>query len=300
MRNRSITAAVAAASLTLPGVVEAECLSANCYAGLEALIASVVVYGLLVLVLVVMLARRKWRRAGGILLAVVLALAVGVPLVSQGWQAWKLYAMERREVLGTLPDIDARVPLMISQQSHCDYGACMSVLAGAGARGVTVLPPAALEGLDLSQPIDLAEVPLEHWAITSGHTTTQRVLSAEDRQAEVARIDYIILTAGPFYLSRPGPVEAALVLNPGFSGLGNDEILRLGMAPLPSKGWLSVADLQFDLADLWLADETLAVPLAPLNTLPADNTNPGADAAAQVLCPLYSGVPDQDCLYALQ
>ena len=291
---------MAAVAVALPSPAMAECLSPYCYAGLEALIASVLIYGLLALVLLVMLARRKWRRAGGVLLAVALVLAVGVPLVSQGWRAWKLYAMEWREVLGTLPDIDTRVPLLIAQQTQCDYGACMSVLAGAGARGVTVLPPAVLEGLDLSQPIDLAQVPLEHWAITSGSSTTKRVLSAEDRQAVVARIDYVIITASPFYLSRPGPVEAALVLNPGFSGLGSGEILRLGMAPLPSTGRLSVADLQFDLADLWLADQALGLPLAPLNWRSSGNTNPGAEAAAQALCPLSGGAPDWGCLNALQ
>ena len=291
---------IAATVVALPAPAMAECLGQGCYAGLEALIATVLTYGLLGIVLLVLLARRKWRRAGWVFLALALVLAVGVPLVSQGWQAWKLWAMERREVLGALPDMDTRVPLLIARQTHCDYGACMSVLSGAGAKGITVVPPTALEGLDLAQPIDLAKIPLEHWAITSGNSTTERALSAEDRDAVVARIDYVIITASPFYLSRPGPVEAALALNPGFSGLGSGEILRLGMAPLPSTGWLSVADLQFDLADLWLADQALGLPLAPLNWQSAGNTNPGAEAAAQALCRLSDGAPDWGCLNALQ
>ncbi|MDP3194688.1 hypothetical protein [Tabrizicola sp.] len=75
--------------MVLAGPARAECLG-SCYDGLVTAFLSLVVYVLIGVVLLVMLARRKWRRAGLRGLALVVALAVGVPLVSQVWQRVQL------------------------------------------------------------------------------------------------------------------------------------------------------------------------------------------------------------------
>ena len=68
----------------------AECLG-SCLDGMVAALASIAAYAVIGIVLLVMLIRAKWRREGLWGLGVVAVLALGVPLVSLGWQAWKLF-----------------------------------------------------------------------------------------------------------------------------------------------------------------------------------------------------------------
>lgn len=283
----------------------AECTSGGCLDGLVLLFASILAYGLIAIVLLVMLVRAKWRRAGLRMLAVVLALAVGVPLASQGWQSWKLGAMERREVAGQPPALTGRGVLLIPQGEACHNDACMSVLIGRGAAGAYVLPVDALAGLDLTRPLQLADLPLQHWRAPGSHgiEALRRTLSAQERQQVAGSIDYAILTAEPFYLSASGPVENALRNQPDLNGMRGGEILRFAMGPL-TPGTLSLTEMRFDLLDLWLVDPALALPLAPGNWQPANNTSTGTEAAGRVLCQVrhHTGEVDMDwgCLGGLE
>ena len=301
MRGRVLT--VGLAGLAAP--VQAECTSGGCYDGLVIMFASMLGYALIAIVLLVMLARRKWRRAGLRALAVVLVLAVGVPLASQGWQSWKLAAMEGREVAGQPPALTGRGVLLIAQGAACYSDACMSVLIGRGAAGVYVLPETALAGLDLTQPVPLADLPLQHWRApgTVGGEALRRTISTEERQRLAGSIDYVVLTGEPFYLSTPGPLEAALRTHPDLRGMRAGEILRFAMAPM-TPGILSLTELRFDVLDLWLVDSALAVPLAPGNRQSARNTFVGVEAAAKVLCwvrgPTGAGEIDWGCRSGLE
>ncbi len=296
--RRKVLAAVLA---SLAGPAQAECTSGGCYDGIAIFLGAVLVYGLLGIALLVMLARAKWRRAGWRALGVALAIAVGVPLVSQAWLSWKLAAMERREVAGQPPGLIGSAVLLIPQGEACYNDLCMSVLYGRGAEGAYVLPPAALDGLDMTRPIPLADLPLQLWRApgTAGGEVLRRSLSAVERQEVAAKLSYFIVTAEPYYWSVAGPVEAALRTHPDLGGMRPVELVRLAMAPLDG-GTLSLADLRFDLLDLWLADSALAIPLVPTNRQGPDNTTAGQEAAAKVLCEYFDGTPDPGCLTALE
>jgi hypothetical protein len=269
------------------------------------MLASMLAYALIAIVLLVMLARAKWRRAGLGALGVVLVLAVGVPLASQGWQSWKRSAMEGREVAGQPPALTGRGVLLIPQGEACYSDACMSVLIGRGDAGAYVLPEAALAGVDLTQPVPLADLPLQHWRApgTVGGEALRRTLSAKERQGIAASIDYVVLTGEPFYLSTSGPMEAALRTHPDLRGMRAGELLRFAMGPM-TPGVLTLAELRFDVLDLWLVDPALAIPLAPGNLQSARNISVGVEAAAKVLCwvrgPTGAGEIDWGCRSGLE
>ena len=91
----------------------AECLG-SCLDDMAAALASIAAYGVIGIVLLVMLIRAKWRRAGLWGLGIVTVLAVGVPLISQAWVGWKLSRMEAREIAGEPPALATRTPLLIT------------------------------------------------------------------------------------------------------------------------------------------------------------------------------------------
>jgi len=288
------TTGVVAAGLTLfaAAPTRAECLGPTCYEGLAALILGVVGYGFLALLILILLARVKWRKAGGVLLAAVVALAVGVPLLTQGWQAWKLLRMQSREVVGSPPAITERVPLMIVFDSDCYNDLCAAVVRGRGRPGVYVVRDEALRGLDLTQPLLLADLALEQWAEVPGQDRPPRtrLLSPDQRKVAAERIDYVIIVAQGVSRSDPGAIEAAI------PGIGEGDLLRFAMAPLdPAGGVVSLPGLRFDLLDISLAGRVLALPLIPYNWHYATNSTVGEDVAAQALCPTADGKGEEIC-----
>lgn len=277
---------------------QAECLG-SCASDLAAAFLSLIAYGIIGIVLLVMLIRAKWRRAGLWALGSLAVLAVGVPLISQAWLGWKLRGVEAREIVSEPPKLSTRTPLLITPDEYCSENACEAVLRGREAAGVYVILTPWLGGIDLSQPVSLADLPLEFWAQTSvGGSIRRKVLTAEERQEAAGRIDYLVVTAWPYYPADPGPIEAALRVNPALSSMGPGEVVRLLLAPLdPGKGVLALASVQPDLLDLSLLDKALALPLAPRNVQSAENASTGADVAARSICPADD--PSGNCLSLL-
>ncbi len=277
----------------------AECLGA-CAKDLEAALLSLVVYLVIGVTLLVMLLRAKWRRAGLWSLGVVTVLAVGVPMVSQVWTGWKLQAVEGREIVATPPPLAGRTPLLLTPDEYCSDSACEAVVRGRGPSGVYVLLTSALEGMDLTRPVTIADLPIGIWALaTVGGEIQRRVLTAAERQAAATRIDYLVVTAWPYHPAEPGPIEAGLRANPAVTGMGSREVVRFLMAPLdPAQGAIAFAGLTPDLLDLCLLDRALAIPLAPRNLQGAGNLSVDMAAAAAAICPADD--PSGNCLSLLE
>lgn len=271
------------------GPAQAECLG-SCADDLLAALISLVVYGVIGIVLLVMLIRAKWRRAGLWALAVGLVLAIGLPLISQGWLSWRLRSMEAHEIVGTPPPLADVTPLMIAPDSYCEDSPCGAVLEGRGSTGLYVLPVEGLSGFDLTRPIPLADLPLQHWSWSTTGVGERRVLTEDERREAAGRIDYLIVTSWPYTQGEPGAIEAALRPNPVLEGLSPDAAVRLLMARLPSiADGLSFATMGFDLLDLTLTSRAMALPLAPRNTQRADNRPTGIEQAVAAICPAGEG-----------
>lgn len=288
------------ASLLLTAApARAECLGA-CAKDLEAALLSLVVYLVIGVTLLVMLFRAKWRRAGLWSLGVVTVLAVGVPLVSQAWTASTLRAVEGREIVAMPPALAGRTPLLLTPDAYCSDSACEAVVRGRGAAGVHVVLTSVLEEVDLTQPVAIADLAIEMWAQAKvGGEIQRRVLTASERQAAATRIDYLVVTAWPYYPAEPGPIEAGLRANPAVAGMGAREVVRFLMAPLdPAEGAIVFAGLTPDLLDLSLLDGALAIPLAPRNLQGAGNLSVDMAAAAAAICPADD--PSGNCLSLLE
>jgi hypothetical protein len=278
---------------------QAECLG-SCAKDLEAALLSFVVYLVIGITLLVMLIRAKWRRNGLWGLGLVLVLSLGVPLISQAWTALKLRSVEGREVVATPPRLTERTPLLITPDDYCSGSACEAVVRGRGAAGVYVVLASALDGMDLTQPVAIADLPVEFWAEpTVGGEIRRRRLSASERQAVAAKIDYLVVTTWAYYPAEPGLIEAALRSNPAVPSMGGGEAVRFLMAPLdPARGEIDVASLAPDLLDLSLLDRAMAIPLAPRNTQGAGNRSVGMEVAAASICPAED--PSGNCLSLLE
>jgi hypothetical protein len=272
-----------------PSPLLAECTSGGCYDGIANFLLSVAAYGLIGIVLLVMLAVGKWRRAGLRGLALVAALAIGVPLLSLGWQRVQLWWMERGEVLGVLPRMSERTPLLIAEDWTCESGLCAAVLQGQGPAGVTALPVEALEGRDMASGLTLADLPLERWSRGAEGILQRRTLGEAERAAAARDIDYLILSQVTWYGSVSGPLERGL-------DLGKGVLLRLAMAPVDmGSGRVSLRELDYDYRDLVLIRAALGIPLAPGNWTTIWNDALAPDAVAQSLCGGDGAKPDWTC-----
>jgi hypothetical protein len=267
----------------------AECTSGGCYDGIAAFLLSIALYGLIGIVLLVMIAVRRSRRAGLRGLALVAGLAVGVPLLSLGWQRVQLWWMESGEVLGDLPRMADRSPLLIAEDWTCDTALCSAVLLGQGAKGVVALPLDALQGREEVSDLVLAELPLEHWIKGEGGILRRRELSETERALVAQGIDYLILSTPTWHGSGPGPLEQGL-------GLGKGVVLRLAMAPVvKGSGRIDLEGVKPDYLDLVLVRAALGIPLAPGNWTTVWNDALAPEAVARALCGQGAAEPDWAC-----
>lgn len=284
----------------LAGPVGAECLG-SCMDGLIGAFVAMLIYGSLGIAVLVMLIREKWRRGGVKLLIMTVVVAVGVPLVSQTWQGWKLHRMEGREIAEPLPALDGKVLLLVTDSINaCHYDPCGLVLADRGEAGAYALPRQALDGVDLGHPVSLADLPLELWQppVTGTGVARSRPLSAEERKVAAERIDYLIVLAKPWYSEAPEPAEAALSQRPELADMAGSERVNLAFGPV-SGGKLDLLGMPLDLLDLWLESEALALVLAPENMQDPGNEIVNRDGLASVLCTEAALSQQWDCSYAL-
>ncbi len=288
------------AALLVAGPARAECLG-SCADALAGALIAIVVYGILGLVILVMLIRAKWRRAGLWVLGVSVLVAIGVPLLSQAWVAWKLRSTEAREIAGSLPDLGTKTTLMIAESVEaCYYDPCALFVQARGEQGTIALPADALRQVDPGTPIDLAALPLELWqpALDGPNTPRARPLTAEEREAAAAEIDYLVVFRKSWFTEDHGPIEQALMQRPGLEGLRATERANIVMGPVEG-GKLDLARMKLDLLDLRLSDRALALILAPYNTQEAGNGVAGRPELEAQLCGEPAQATGWDCAYAL-
>lgn len=265
--------------------------------GLVGAFIAMLVYGVIGIAVLVMLIREKWRRGGVRLLIATLVIAFGVPLVSQGWQAWRLHGTVSREVAGNPPALDDKAPLLIDDGYYiCGYGPCAPVLWSMGESGAYGLPFAALDGRDLSKPVALSDLPLELWQYPTDGTGVIRTrpLSPSERQEAARRIDYLVLVRQTLYADDVQPVETALRQTAGLNGPGMDERVHLLMAPVAG-GRLDLTAVEPDVLDLVLIGRALALPLAPYNTQAAANEIASREALIALFCRSDAAMSDWNC-----
>jgi hypothetical protein len=265
----------------------AECLGGGCYDGVL-LVLGLGALAVLAVVVLVLWLLPVWLRHGVLAGGAAMTLAALVAVaISTALQDRQVRAMQTREVVGQPPPLSTRVPLLVTDPDLCGENACDAVMVAVGAKGVIALPESALATLDLTAPLALADLPLEHWVLDpeAGYLPQRRPLTPAER-AEVARqVDYLVVVMPVRSTSRSGPVEAALRQRDDLQEMGQDELLRLALAPLPrGQATLSLADLHFDLLDLYSVRKRLGLPwplgrsVAPVNDLA------GLEAAAAALC----------------
>ena len=291
---RTLIFALSLVALAAPA--QAECMG-SCMDGLVGAFVAMLVYGGIGIAVLVMLIREKWRRGGLRLLIATVVIAFGVPLISQGWQAWRLHGTESREVAGQPPALQGKVPLLIDDGYYvCGYGPCAPILWSLGEGGAYGLPFAALEGLDLSKPVALTDLPLELWQYPTDGTGVirARLLSPSERQEAARRIDYLVLAQGTVYADDIQPVETALRQTPALADLGRDELVHLVMAPMAG-GSLDLTGAKPGVLDLTLDSRALAFPLAPYNTQAAANEIASYKALMSLYCPADGAMEVWNC-----
>lgn len=290
-------AGAASALALMPGVAGAECLGQNCYGGIVAVLLMIALYLGIGVVLLVLMATGKWR-AWRWILGLVLAVALGIPALSQLVLAWKVRAMENREIAGQPPPLAARKPLLIVLEGYCSYGPCREIMRQQG--DILVLTDGddkLLSGLDLTRPQALSALPIMYWSSgDEGYDIgPRRAATAE----EIAALDYVVLVRQPWYGTVSTPLDDALRANPALGGARRNETVKLGLAPLSQAGQLDLAALRFDSLDLWLTDGAYVFPFLPGVTFGPDDAFSGLEAVAASVCSGADG-PDGTCLDALR
>lgn len=287
---------VAAAACLTPQTARAECLGNGCYDGLVLILvlAAVAVLGAIVLALVLL--PKRWRRIVLWGLGILVAASLIVPAVSELLQRRHLRAMEAREVVGQPPVLATRTPLIIADEGSCEMTTCAAVLLGMGDAGAFALPMSLADNLELSDPLVLSDLPLQHWTrdADQGGRPVVRTLDADGRTAAAEAIDYLVVTRA-YYLSHTGPFDDALRSHASWQSLDEDVTLRFAMAPLSKvSGSFVFKDLTFDLVDLWSLRLRYGAPLYLGGVRDPVNTVAGRDTIAAALCP--QTVDDWDCV----
>ena len=297
MTHRAIAGAIGAFLLTLPMAAGAECTGPSCSSMYDDAIATFALYAVTLLVFLGILIARKWRVALYSFFGFLLLILV-VPMVSLGLQSWKLYAMERLEVVGTPPPVTTVTALFVTPGEGRNYDFSKNLVMNSGERGVIALPLSVFEAADLSAPLDLVSLPLEFWQPSlewEGGDFRIHLLTAQERADVAQSINYLILSPEPFYLTQQGPIEHALKQNPTLTGMGQGAVVKLALIPLQKGQPLDLSKATFDLLDLHMTDQAFGLPLGVGYFQSADNTSAGADIAARALCKLYDGQPEYDC-----
>ncbi|HLQ20554.1 MAG TPA: hypothetical protein VK146_16400, partial [Tabrizicola sp.] len=175
--SRRIGVAMGLSLAGMPGPLMAECTGGGCYGGLADLLNTLLIYGFGTILILILLARRSWRRLGWKVLGVAAAVAIVPPMISQIWGHVRLWRIEAHEILGQPPQLMGREPLFLVSEWDCQNDPCAAFLEQRPERGVFVLRTEALERLDPSQPLALKDLPLELWTGSPGVGIRQRGLT---------------------------------------------------------------------------------------------------------------------------
>jgi hypothetical protein len=290
--------------------VRAECLS-NC--GYGTLLAIVAAIGLAVLALIVFGMIKlgvgwliKWIVAAGLLAVIV------PPIIVNAIHSWKRDAFEKQDFAGPLPRLADRTPLVIMGGDLFNCPAPLERYVKAWAKeGVLAVTLSSVGGIDFTQPIRLADLPLEMResaieTVVDGYFvdgqeinfTDERLvervtpLTPGERRVAAANVDYLVIAECN---NRNGFFDAFRDI-PALETDAERFAVELAMAPIEKgSGIVAVRDLKFDLLDLRYVGVTRGFLFADTrvgggNTVPYDLTK-----LTDAFCARSDGTMMSDC-----
>ncbi len=116
--------------------------------------------------------------------AVGVGIALVVPTLDSVLLGWQERRVANAEIRKPAPDLRAKQLLFISPTGACNWGLCAAMMQLRGEVPMWGLTPEAIAELDLSQPIDLTTVPLQHYVADPDGF---RTYTAQPAPAEAAR-----------------------------------------------------------------------------------------------------------------
>ncbi len=257
--NRRLSVSLVALSVLLVSALPAQAEAINYDYGkaLLVLLGYAVLYLGVAITLLVLAVRRKWRRFRRVALAAA-AVLVLFPLLDMALYAWQNARIANAQVRATAPRLIDKTVLFISPEGRCMFTPCQGLAALQDGDPLWTIAPETLDTLDLSQPIDLATVPMSWWVQDPDAFNDYQLKPASG--GERPTFDYVIYARSAFYLARSGAIEAALPHMPTATLLG-DKLYVLDFAAPLTSNQLSLAQLKPDLLNFYNARTAYKVPL---------------------------------------
>lgn len=286
---RILLGAVLLSAMATPSV--AECLGDGCYAGAGAFLVSLLAYFCTGIFLLVQLFRRKLR-SFIMTLGVAAAIAVGIPMLSWGIVGWKNLNLARTEMVGEGLSMVGETVVHLHLASYCGDSPCEAVARHSDAAFVAGIVLGFGNTIDLSQPIDLAElvpVPLNSETGYAAWSPWEGVVEAspETVRARMAEATRVVITQQFYYAREQGVVELALKQNAQFSQMAGSETLALAIGRLHAPGVLDLSQVEFQYIDLTQQAQYWTVPLMfgdGTRSVPFRMTPEQREILAPVLC----------------
>ncbi len=242
----------------LGGAARAECLSGCGYGGLIAIMALVAVAVLALFIFVMVKLGIGWL-IKWVIAAAVLAVAVP-PAIIAILHSHKERNFNRLDHAGPLPKLADKTPLFIigGDLFQCPRQVERTIRAWAG-KGVLVVTTWPIEGIDFSQPVALADLPIalhvggrtgkdtDAENLYKGYSYHVRALQPDQRRAAADSVDYVVVAQ----CRQRHELFDAFEDHPDLQDTTEPFYVELAMAPFAKgSGTLSIRALAFDLLDL--------------------------------------------------
>lgn len=264
---------------------------------------ALVLYGagyLTVILLLIVLAIRRRKRAFLRVLAVFLAVVLVYPLLDSGLMLYQKARVAAAEIRKPAPDLREKALLFIAFNDRCYHSTCQALLELQGGEPLWTIPPGEAARLDFASPIDLSRVPLARWMPETAQDPIK--LDEQTGGAERPVFDYVVISRGSYYLSRASSVIDALPQKPSGTLLG-DYLSVNDLATPIENNRLDLASAEPELLTFYNARRARKAPLFMENTTyGSDHGRVWRESRADWFCGRGQNLTDAqyDCREALR